>query len=126
MKRLLHLSGPISLDKSFLDQCQAYAEKFQVTLVLKGGPSFVFHPGEPIYVVTKGDPGMATAGSGDVLTGLIAALLAQGLKPHQAALLGVYLHGAAGEYAAEELTSYCMTASDIIDFFPKAFQFIKE
>ena len=66
---------------------------------------------------------MATAGSGDVLTGLIAALLAQGLTPHHAACLGVYLHGVAGEQAALELTSYCMTASDIIDFFPIAFAF---
>jgi NAD(P)H-hydrate epimerase len=65
---------------------------------------------------------MATAGSGDVLTGLLAALLAQGLATHEAASLGVYLHGIAGEYAANELTSYSMTASDILFYFPEAFK----
>ena len=66
---------------------------------------------------------MATAGTGDVLTGLIAALLAQGLTPHEAACLGVYLHGISGEHAAADLTSYCMVASDLLDFFPLSFSF---
>lgn len=65
---------------------------------------------------------MATAGSGDVLTGLIAALLAQKLPPHEAACLGVYLHGIAGEQAAEEYTPHVMIASDIITYFPEAYR----
>lgn len=123
MHRLLHLKNHRPLDMDFLHRCKQFAENKRVTLVLKGGPSFIFHPGLPIYVSPVGDPGMATAGSGDVLTGLIASLLAQGLTPHHAACLGVYLHGVAGEQAALELTSYCMTASDIIDFLPIAFAF---
>lgn len=123
MHRLLHLKNPRPLDMDFLQRCQQFADNKRVTLVLKGGPSFIFHPGLPIHVSPVGDPGMATAGAGDVLTGLIAALLAQGLTPHNAACLGVYLHGVAGEQAALELTSYCMVASDIIDFFPIAFAF---
>ena len=64
---------------------------------------------------------MATAGSGDVLTGLLAALLAQGLTPHKAAFLGTHLHGLAGEIAAYKHTSYSMIASDLIDAFGEAY-----
>ena len=63
---------------------------------------------------------MATAGSGDVLTGMIAAMIAQGLDARPATALAVYLHGLSGEAAAASLTSYCMTASDLIDFLPDA------
>lgn len=122
MMRLLQRSAPKPGTKEFLDTCQAFAEERRITLVLKGGPTYIFHPDEPIMVNPHGDPGMATAGSGDVLTGILAALLAQGLTPHHAAALGVYLHGLAGEFAAEEMTSYCMIASDILDYLPKAYQ----
>lgn len=64
---------------------------------------------------------MATAGSGDVLTGMIAAFLAQVHDPLKAAILGVQLHAIAGEYAAEELTSYCLVATDITDALPAVF-----
>lgn len=123
MNRLLHLKTSQKLDLAFLRLCQEYCEEKNVTLVLKGGPTFIFHPLMPIHVSPEGDPGLATAGTGDVLTGLIAALLAQGLTPHQAACLGVYIHGVAGELASLELTSYCMVASDLFDFFPQAFAF---
>jgi NAD(P)H-hydrate epimerase len=122
MKRLLGKEENLEVDMQTLYTCQAFAEKHQVTLVLKGGPSFILHPQEPIMVSACGDPGMATAGSGDVLTGLLAALLSQGMSPYRAALLGVYLHGVAGEYAAEDLTSYSMTATDILYRFPDAFR----
>jgi NAD(P)H-hydrate epimerase len=121
MKRLLHITEAI-LTMEFLLRCQAFASDKNVTLVLKGGPSFMFHPREPILVSSRGDPGMATAGSGDVLTGLLASLMAQGMSTFDAVALGVYIHGVAGEYAAEELTSYCMTASDLITYFPDAFR----
>lgn len=76
----------------------------------------------PIVVNPTGDPGMATAGSGDVLTGLLASLLSQGLSCRDAALLGVYLHGLAGELAAIERKTSCgMMASDLIAQFPAAF-----
>ena len=124
MHRLLHLEEHHPLDLHFLELCQRYAESQNVTLVLKGAPTFIFQLNQPIYVSPVGDPGLATAGSGDVLTGLIAALLAQGLAPHQAACLGVYIHGVAGEQAGLELTSYCIVASDLFDFFPTAFAFM--
>lgn len=123
--RLLHISKTPAIDKDFLHTCQEYAENKRVTLVLKGGPTFIFHPDKPIHVNPSGDPGMATAGSGDILTGLLAALLAQGLSTHEAACLGVYIHGLAGEHAARELTSYCVTASDILYYFPEGFRFLE-
>lgn len=123
MHRLLGIQQHLPLDLDFLRLCQNYVEDTRATLVLKGAPTFIFHPGAPICVSPVGDPGMATAGTGDVLTGLIAALLAQGLTPHEAACLGVYLHGISGEHAAADLTSYCMVASDLLDFFPLSFSF---
>lgn len=123
MMRLLKTTEKPQLSMEFLNICKKYADAHHVTLILKGGPTFIFEPGSAIMVNPTGDPGMATAGSGDVLTGLIAALLAQGLAPKDAACLGVYLHGVAGEHAAAELTSYGMIASDIIYHFPEAFRF---
>ena len=122
---LIKQETPEGIDLSFLKLIQTYVENTKVTLVLKGGPTFIFHPDEPIRVSPAGDPGMATAGSGDVLTGLLAALLAQGLTPFQAACLGVYIHGLAGEHAALEMTSYCTTASDIIFYLPEGFRLIE-
>jgi NAD(P)H-hydrate epimerase len=124
MHRLLNLTTKRPLDKAFLKTCQRFAEDNQITLLLKGGPSFIFHPGEPIFVNPTGDPGMATAGSGDVLTGLLAALLAQGCAPREAAALGVFLHGWAGEIATLEKTSYGMVASDILESLPDAFMLV--
>lgn len=121
MQRLLEQTAPLHLNQETLNQCQEYANQQQITLVLKGAPTFIFHPGEPIAVNPTGNPGMATAGSGDVLTGLIASLVSQGLKCREAAILGAYLHGLAGEYAAQAKTSYSMIASDIISHFEKAF-----
>jgi len=105
-----------------LEACQAFATSKQVTLVLKGAPTKIFSPDQSVIIVARGDPGMATAGAGDVLTGVLAALLAQGLSPKEAAVLGVYFHARAGELAAAEKTSYCMIASDLIDKLPEVFQ----
>jgi NAD(P)H-hydrate epimerase len=107
--------------KLSLKICQNYVEKHKATLVLKGAPTMIFHPGKKPLVIAHGDPGMATAGSGDVLTGILAGLLAQKMPPHEAAALGVYLHARAGEIAALHLTSYCMIASDILNYLPEAF-----
>lgn len=121
MARLLHEDRPLTVSYPYLQRCQKYAEERNITLVLKGGPTFVMHPGEVIRVCPKGDPGMATAGSGDVLTGIIASFLAQGLSTHDAACLGVFIHGLAGEHASDLYTPYCMTASDIITHLPEGF-----
>ncbi len=103
------------------EQCQAYAEAKGVTVILKGGVTWIFHPHTTPFVCLRGDPGMATAGSGDVLAGMVAAFVAQGVPSWLAALLAVHLHGSAGERAAAALTSYCLTASDLIDYLPDAF-----
>ena len=123
MLRLLHFTNKPPLSVEFLKICQQYASNKQVTLVLKGGPSFIIRGDEPILINPTGDPGMATAGSGDLLTGLIASFLAQKLPPKEAASLAVFLHGLAGEHAAYELTSYGVTASDILYHYPEAFKF---
>lgn len=123
MRRLLNSDRLDPVGNDTLDLCQDFADHNKVTLVLKGAPTFIFHEGEPIVVNPNGDPGMATAGCGDVLTGIITSLLAQGLAPYDAAVLGVYLHSMAGEFAAREMTSYCMIASDIIDHLSDAFKF---
>jgi ADP-dependent NAD(P)H-hydrate dehydratase len=97
----------------------AYARGHGVVLVLKGSQSIVTD-GVRIYVNTTGNPGMATGGCGDVLTGLIAALIGQKLTPFDAAVLGVWLHGRAGDLAAEELGEVSMTASDLLEWLPNA------
>jgi NAD(P)H-hydrate epimerase len=122
MQALLQSEKKLRLDSALLEECQAYAEKNQATLVLKGAPTFIFHPGEPILVNPTGDPGMATAGSGDVLTGILASLLSQGLDCRSAAILGVYLHGVSGESAAQQRGgSRGMIASDLIGHLADAF-----
>ncbi|OGJ91266.1 MAG: hypothetical protein A2268_02190 [Candidatus Raymondbacteria bacterium RifOxyA12_full_50_37] len=92
-----------------------------ITIVLKGGPTLVVSSTCMVNVNTTGNPGMATAGAGDVLTGLISGLYAQTHNLEQAVLTGVYLHGLAGDYGAMACTEYCLTAGDIITFFPQAF-----
>ncbi|MDF2550000.1 MAG: YjeF family protein [Chlamydiales bacterium] len=118
--RLLSVPGSL-VDLDLLQEAAHYASNAQVTLVLKGAPTFIFHPSEQGRICLLGDPGMATAGSGDVLSGIIASFLAQGAAPWQAALAGVYLHGLSGQLAARELTSYSLMASDLIAYLPKAF-----
>ncbi len=96
-----------------------FALRYNLTLVLKGNKTLV-SDGRRIYQNTTGNPGMATAGCGDVLGGMISALIAQGLKPFEAAKTGVYLHGLAADYAVKDKTQNCLIASDIIDYLPKA------
>lgn len=91
-----------------------------VVLVLKGHGTIVTDR-ERLYVNDTGNPGLATGGTGDVLTGLIAALLAQGFAPFEAAQLGVYLHGLAGDIARDHKTEYAMVATDVLDHLPSAF-----
>ena len=111
MERLLHTEVSFTA-------CQCFVNEKKVTLVLKGAPTVIFHPQRKPLIIPRGDPGMATAGTGDVLTGILASLLAQGLDTYKAAALGVYLHALAGEIAALEKTSYCLIASDLSSTFP--------
>jgi ADP-dependent NAD(P)H-hydrate dehydratase len=90
-------------------------------VVLKGAGTIVTD-GSLVYVNNSGNPGMATGGSGDVLTGTIAALIGQGMSPFDAAVAGVYFHGLAGDLAARKLGQASLIASDLIEFLPAAFQ----
>ncbi len=105
------------------DNCIAYAK--DVTVVLKGAPTVIFHPHTKPLIITRGDPGMATAGTGDVLTGMIAALLAQGVPMRDSASLGVLLHALSGEIAAQEETSYGVLATDLIQYLPDAIEVLQ-
>ncbi|MDE7025887.1 MAG: NAD(P)H-hydrate dehydratase [Paramuribaculum sp.] len=86
---------------------------YNILILLKGRYTSLVRPDGKVYFNSSGTPAMATAGSGDVLTGLIAGLMAQGYKPEVAALIGAYIHGRAGELAAEEHGEYGVTAGDI-------------
>lgn len=97
------------------------AARWGVVLVLKGHRTLITD-GMRRAVNATGNPGMATGGSGDVLTGLISALACQGLTPFDAARLGVFLHGLAGDLAADELGQESLIASDLIRFLPRAFR----
>jgi len=90
------------------------AQKYSVCIVLKGAHTSIVTPDGHCFFNTTGNPGMATAGSGDVLTGMIVSLLAQGWSPHSAALAGVWLHGTAGDRAAMKSGQQALIARDII------------
>lgn len=96
------------------------AQKYQIIVVIKGANSSIIYPDKKVVFNCTGNPGMATAGSGDVLTGIILSLLAQHYPAEKAAQIGVYLHGLAGDIAAEELSEESVIASDLIDYLPKA------
>ena len=98
-----------------------FARVRKVIVVLKGANTSIAMPDGTCFFNSTGNPGMATGGSGDVLSGILLALLAQGYKPADAALVGVYLHGLAGDYAATKTGWHALIASDIIDNLGNAF-----
>lgn len=112
--RLLHIK-PSEINEVRLKNCVRLAEQTRAVAVLKGAGTVVATPEGKTYINTTGNPGMATGGSGDVLTGVIASLAAQGLEPLDAAKAGVYLHGYAGDKAAGIYGEYGMIAGDIAD-----------
>ncbi|PIS02290.1 MAG: bifunctional ADP-dependent NAD(P)H-hydrate dehydratase/NAD(P)H-hydrate epimerase [Chlamydiae bacterium CG10_big_fil_rev_8_21_14_0_10_42_34] len=124
MLRLLGLKTEVG-EMELFSKVIRFCNRRKVVVVLKGAPTFIFEPGSKPIIVPRGDPGMATAGSGDVLTGMIAAFLAQGCTVCESAVLGVTLHAIAGEKAAKELTSPCVIASDLIKYLPAAFRSAK-
>lgn len=125
MSRLLGCSLAQLSPQEEITSCQAFAEKKGCVLVLKGSPTWIFSPGNLPRISPRGSPGMATAGAGDVLTGVIAGLLAQGIAPLQAACLGVYAHGLAGEIACATPTARGMIAGDLLDHLREAFSRIE-
>ena len=106
-------------------KARAFAVRFGVVLVLKGANTAICAPDGLVYFNPTGNAGMAKGGSGDALTGIITGLLAQGLKPLSAAVLGVYAHGLAGDLAADELGMDGMTPSDLIARLPLAWRTIR-
>lgn len=113
-------------DYDRLTRAVQLAERLQCYILLKGHHSALCMPDGNVLFNSTGNSGMATAGSGDVLTGIITALLARGYERAEACIVGMYLHGLAGDLAAKELGKESLTASDIIDFLPKAFLRIEE
>ncbi len=118
---LSRLTGvPASDDDGQLDAAKQWSDRLGITIVVKGGPTRVTGRGsldEPVqtYVNTTGNPAMATAGCGDVLTGVITSLLGQGLSGWDAARLGVWIHGRAGDVAASAISSAGMTAEHLVE-----------
>ena len=120
MKRLWQSLFREPLPTERQQQAIQLAKKTNTTIVLKGAQTIVTDS-QKIYINNTGNPGMATAGSGDVLTGVITALMGQRLNNFDAAVLGVYVHGLAGDIAAENRGQISMIATDIIEALPKAF-----
>jgi len=108
-------------DVERLEQAEAFARRFPCVLLLKGAGTIVAIASR-IYRNSTGNPGMATGGSGDVLTGVIAGLVGQGLPAFEAAALGAYVHGRAGDLAASVLGQTALTATDLLDYLPAAFR----
>ncbi len=116
------LTGSLpSGDDERIDATGRFATERGGTVLLKGNRTVV-HDGDRFYVNLTGNAGMATAGSGDVLTGLITALLGQGVGRFESAQLGAWLHGFAGDIAAESLGQPSLTATDLINYLPEAFR----
>jgi len=121
MARLMGVStGKIQAKRAHF--AEAAAKRFRSVAVLKGARSIIAESGRPLTFCPTGNPGMATGGTGDVLTGTIAGLIAQGLLPFEAAAAGVYLHGLAGDIAAERVGEPSLLAGDVLEALPEAIQ----
>ena len=106
------------IEQDRIGMALSFSKKTGTYLVLKGVPTVIATPDGNAFVNQTGNPGMATAGTGDVLTGIISSLLAQRITPQNASILGVYLHGLAGDIAAQKKGRYALVASDLINTFP--------
>lgn len=117
MARLLGKSVD-EVQSNRLETAKSAAKKFNCIVVLKGNKTVIADQVGNTYINSTGNPGMATGGMGDVLTGMITAFLAQGINAWEAATLGVYLHGLAGDLAVKEKGEYGLIASDLVDKIP--------
>ncbi|RHJ92461.1 NAD(P)H-hydrate dehydratase [Parabacteroides bouchesdurhonensis] len=124
-KEFDRLAGESSCTYERLQKAKAYAAEHKLCIILKGAYTATCTPEGNIYFNNCGNPGMATAGSGDVLTGVILGLLAQGYEPETAAVAGVFLHGTAGDLAAAYRSEESMIAGDITEMLGKAFKQLK-
>jgi len=120
MGRLAGLSTA-EVQENRLAVARGFAQERQCTLVLKGHRTLIAFADGAVWINPAGNPGMATGGSGDVLTGLIAGLLAQEpRRPREAVVAAVWLHGRAGDLARDELGERCLIATDLLRYLPKA------
>lgn len=124
-KEFERLAGASSNSFERLQKQRAFSETYQVIIVLKGAWSSISFPGGQVVFNSSGNPGMATAGSGDVLTGVLTGLLAQGYCPKDAAVLGVFLHGLSGDMAAAGSSQEAILAGDIVEGLGAAFSRLK-
>ena len=125
-KEFERLAGNWNNDIEKLQLLNQFAKEHSAYIVLKGAHTIVVSPDGRLWFASVGNPGMATAGSGDVLTGIILSLLGQGYSPEEASILGVHLHGLAGDIAAKEESQEALIASNIVDCIGKAFKFLWE
>lgn len=124
-KELENLVGQCQNSYERMTRARELAIRSQIYIIIKGHFTLICTPTGRILINPTGNAGMATAGSGDVLTGILTGLLAQGYTAHEACLLGVYLHGLAGDIACGKLGEETMLASDIINAMPAAFKVLK-
>lgn len=124
-KEFERLVGSWSDDFEKTELQKALAKEHDIIVILKGAHTAVALPSGDVFFNSTGNPGMATGGSGDVLTGIVTSLLGQGYAPEEAAKVGVFLHGLAADIAAEVIGEIGMVAADITDFIPEAYQQFK-
>lgn len=133
MARLLNLGSGVwglglweklkdRIEQDRIGTAVSFSKETGTCLVLKGVPTVIAEPGGRVFINQTGNPGMATAGTGDVLTGMVSSFLGQGLSPVNSAVAAVYIHGLAGDIAALEKGEYSLIASDIIEALPSAFR----
>jgi hydroxyethylthiazole kinase-like uncharacterized protein yjeF len=119
-KELERLIGKWQDDFEKLEKAKAFSIQNDIILVIKGAHTITLYNGKG-FINTTGNPGMATAGSGDVLTGMVTGLIAQGYDSLRATVFAIYLHGRSGDLAVEQCGYQALTASEIIDFIGDAF-----
>ncbi len=122
--RLLGVSTK-EIQDNRVEYAKYVSTNYGIITVLKGANTVVSNPKGEVYINTTGNPGMATAGSGDVLTGVITSFIGQGIDSYKASILGVYCHGLAGDIAKEEKGEYGMIARDILESIPSSIKLMK-
>ncbi len=115
-----------SIEEDRIETAVSFARRTKTYLVLKGVPTVIAEPDGNAFVNSSGNPGMSTAGTGDVLTGMISAFLAQKLSPEDASVLAVFVHGHIGDVVAEKVGQQSLIASDIIKAIPKVFNLLRK
>jgi NAD(P)H-hydrate repair Nnr-like enzyme with NAD(P)H-hydrate dehydratase domain len=112
------------LKTDIIEKSRSFSTEYRVYLVLKGPRTLISCPEGQVFINTTGNPGMATAGSGDVLTGIVASFIGQGIEIKSALRAAVYIHGAAGDLGAESIGRHSLKAGDLVNCLPYAIKTI--